>query len=471
MADLRRTAFRTSVAVVVVVLAVVDVQGLFQTMRSQAAVRDRIVRHERDATLAARPRLAQLLRPGGVAAWNEGAREAIQSSLAAEFEIFDFTGRRLFATPREAPVEHWPAVSDLQLVRTGEVLTLGPVAGRSARLLTYFSFQSDQDLLVLRLAAATPELAEDLRARREIIFGHAVSLVVLIVAAGLALYPRGEAPSTPLGALGAYEEAMSRLRERGQALSREHEEERRRLERQMEDKEALARAGELTAGIAHEVRNGLATILGYARLLERSAEAPEAVEAGVRIREECETLEAVVRRFMDFVKRETLSLASFDLGRMLSRVVARESRAGGAQVSLAPAAPGTIVGDEELLERAFENLVRNAREAAGEGGHVWVAGARDAGAVAVTIADDGPGLSPEARSTVGRPFATTKAGGLGLGLPITLKIVRLHGGDLVLADRAPQGLAATVRLPSEGPPARESAVTDRSAANEAGRSL
>jgi signal transduction histidine kinase len=343
------------------------------------------------------------------------------------------------------------------------VITLGPVAGRSARLFTYVSFQSDQDLLVLRLAATTPELAEDLRARREILIGHAVSLVVLLVAAGLALYPRAEPPSAPLGALDAYEEAMSRLRERGQALSREHEEERRRLERQMEDKEALARAGELTAGIAHEVRNGLATILGYARLLERSAEAPEAVDAAVRIRAECETLETVVRRFMDFVKRETLSLAPFDLGRMLSRVVAREARAGGAQVSLAPAALGTIVGDEELLERSFENLVRNAREAAGEGGHVWVAGARDSGAVAITVADDGPGLPPETRSHVGRPFATTKPGGLGLGLPIALKIVRLHGGDLVLADRAPRGLAATVRLPSEGPAMRESGVTDRSA--------
>jgi signal transduction histidine kinase len=73
--------------------------------------------------------------------------------------------------------------------------------------------------------------------------------------------------------------------------------------------------------------------------------------------------------------------------------------------------------------------------------------------------------------TVGRPFATTKAGGLGLGLPIALKIVRLHGGDLVLADRAPQGIAATVRLPSEGPPGRESAVTDRSAASAGGRPL
>jgi len=102
--------------------------------------------------------------------------------------------------------------------------------------------------------------------------------------------------------------------------------------------------------------------------------------------------------------------------------------------------------------RAFENLVRNAREAAGEGGHVWMAGARDGDAVAVTVADDGPGLPSDARPQMVRPFSTTKAGGLGLGLPIAVKIVGLHGGDLILGDRqSAEGLAVTVRLPVAGP--------------------
>lgn len=154
---------------------------------------------------------------------------------------------------------------------------------------------------------------------------------------------------------------------------------------------------------------------------------------------------------MDFVKRESLSLVPFDLPRMLSRVAARESHHGsGPVVSLAAAEVGSITGDEELLERAFENLVRNAIEAAGTAGHVWIAGARDGEAVAITIADDGPGLVAEARERI-RPFATSKAGGLGLGLPLAQKIVHVHGGDLVLAERAPRGLAVTVRLPLGGP--------------------
>jgi signal transduction histidine kinase len=238
---------------------------------------------------------------------------------------------------------------------------------------------------------------------------------------------------------------------RGQALDREHEEERRRLSEDLEDKEALARAGELTAGIAHEVRNGLGTILGYARLLERDLPPVEVADAAAHIRKECEILETVVRRFVDFVKRESLSLSVFDLHRMLSRVVAREGGGGpGPVVSLETGSVGSIGGDEGLLERAFENLVRNALEAAGPGGHVWIAGVRDERWVAVTVADDGPGLPPEARERI-RPFATGKAGGLGLGLPIAQKIINVHEGDLVLAGRAPRGLAATVRLPVAGP--------------------
>jgi signal transduction histidine kinase len=107
------------------------------------------------------------------------------------------------------------------------------------------------------------------------------------------------------------------------------------------------------------------------------------------------------------------------------------------------------VGDEELLERAFENLVRNAADAGGTDGRVWVEVARDTQSVIVTVADDGPGMPLERRAEI-RPFFTSKVGGLGLGLPIALKIVRLHGGTLELGDRLPRGLSVTVRLPPEG---------------------
>ena len=279
--------------------------------------------------------------------------------------------------------------------------------------------------------------------------GHGATLLVLFLVGGVVMAPRpaeGE-PASPR-VLIAYEEAMERLRDHGEEQTERHAAERRQLEEVLRDKEALARAGELTSGIVHEVRNGLGTIVGYARLVENGS--PEAAASARSIREECETLEAVIRRFVDFVKRETLSLGPVDLAGMLTRVVARESRRAGPSVAIDAAAAGSIVADEALLERAFENLVRNAREAAGTAGRVWVTAAREGASVAITVADDGPGLSASTRAAL-RPFFTTKAGGLGLGLAITLKIVRLHDGQMTLGERAPRGASVVVRLPAEGP--------------------
>jgi signal transduction histidine kinase len=311
--------------------------------------------------------------------------------------------------------------------------------------------------MVLRLAMPAPELVEDLRERRELLLGHGAAVLVLLVLTVLLLLPpRAGAVTAAPRALEAYVEALERLRRHGEALSQRHQSERQRMEEELRDKDAMVRAGELTAGMVHEVRNGLGTMLGYARLVEQSALSGAAADAAVRIREECETLENVVRRFMEFVKREMLELSPFALSRTLARVASRESRSRpGAEVILHARAEQEIVGDEELLERAFENLVRNGREAAGPRGHVWIDWMRDGETVTVTIADDGPGLSAALRQQL-RPFFTTRAGGLGLGLPIALKIIRLHEGDLALEDRQPRGLVVRIQLHARGPRATAS---------------
>jgi signal transduction histidine kinase len=204
----------------------------------------------------------------------------------------------------------------------------------------------------------------------------------------------------------------------------------------------------------HEVRNGLGTLAGYVRLLERSAgTSAEAAEIIRSIRDECATLESVIRRIVEFVRTEKLRQAEFDLKRLLERVVAREGRSRpGAEAQVLLAEPLLLVGDEDLLERAFENLVRNARDAAGPAGHVTVDAARDGEVVTVRVSDDGPGLAAEVQGRL-RPFATTKAGGLGLGLPMALKILTLHGGALDLLPREPRGLTAVAQIP----PCRDSA--------------
>jgi signal transduction histidine kinase len=245
---------------------------------------------------------------------------------------------------------------------------------------------------------------------------------------------------------------MDRLRERGQEMSDRHEAETRRMEERIREQEALARAGELTAGIAHEVRNGLGTIVGYARLIERASggAAPPEVRA---ILEECATLETVVRRFSDFVRLEKLQLAPADLARLVARVVAREQRGHDAvRTELSGLdQPLVVAADEELLERALENVVRNAVEAAASGGgHVRVAAELEASDVRLHVDDDGPGFAADHPGEV-RPFYTTRPGGLGLGLPLARKIVILHGGHLSLARLAPRGVRVTLQLPLRGP--------------------
>jgi signal transduction histidine kinase len=185
-------------------------------------------------------------------------------------------------------------------------------------------------------------------------------------------------------------------------------------------------------------------------MLERAESLDQAAEAARSIRDECETLETVVRRFNEFIRRERLNVTELDLARVLSRVVARELR--GREVAhelFGLDEPLPVRGDEELLERAFENLVRNAADAAGSGGRVEVGATVGDSAVEVRIDDDGPGLSPDHPGEV-RPFFTTKAGGLGLGLPIARKILLLHGGVLRLRDREPRGVSARVVIPIGG---------------------
>lgn len=442
-----------------VLVAFVQLDQFARTLRWHGRLRAQYVRTIEASLNARLPQIASAASYGPLG-WTIALNVVRTAQPECEAELFDLAGTRLAAVPSPAPVAHHLDAEQRAAISAGRMVSVGPVGEPQPRLLTYLGLRSGSADVVLRVATPVPELTQQAEERRELLLAHALALFALAVAAALALMPGrgGEAEEAPR-ALDAYAEAMTRLGEMGRAQTQQLTAERLRLEERIRTAEPMARAGELTSGIVHEVRNALGTIVGYARLIEQGEPRAEARDAAAHIREECQALEVFVRRFMEFVKAETLTVGPVDVRRMLSRVAAHECAArAGAEVTLAPGPDVSLAGDEELLERAFENLVRNARDAAGADGHVTLQARREGEEVALTVADDGPGLTAGERDGL-RPFKSTKAGGLGLGLPLAMKIVKLHGGALTMASRTPRGLAVTVHLPVGGPATEEAPAT------------
>ena len=226
------------------------------------------------------------------------------------------------------------------------------------------------------------------------------------------------------------------------------------LEEQLRLKETLARLGELTAGIAHEFRNGLATIHGYGKLLD-----PQALPAQFRpyvegIRQETEALGQVVTNFLNFARPTQLSLATHDLRAIIERA-AEDLRAEARQLQGDIVVAGdfeTVEADDVLLRQAFINLLRNAVEACqghGVAPAVRVEGTCDRahGVVRVNVHDNGPGIPREARERVFRPFFTTKKDGTGLGLALVQKIIVTHNGRISVTGPPGGGATFQVTLP------------------------
>ncbi len=207
------------------------------------------------------------------------------------------------------------------------------------------------------------------------------------------------------------------------------------LEDQLRLKESLARLGELTAGIAHEFRNGLATIHGYARLMdpERLPEDFRPYIAGIR--SETEELGQIVTNFLNFAKPTQLILGVIDMGAIVERAaddIRSEVQARGGELTITGQF-GRVEGDDVLLRQAVSNLFRNALEACVDH-HVTpkiVTEAtvdREQKVLRVTVTDNGSGISPSVAERMFRPFFTTKARGTGLGLPLVQKIIVTHNG-------------------------------------------
>lgn len=228
------------------------------------------------------------------------------------------------------------------------------------------------------------------------------------------------------------------------------------LEEQLRLKESLATVGELTAGIAHEFRNGLATIHGYSKLFDMN-HLPEGYRRYVQgIREEAESLGQVVTNFLNFAKPAQIVPARVDLRAVCERAAEElrtEARNLGGDISVRGEF-GALEGDEVLLRQAFTNLIRNAIEACADASLAPVVVVRseiDAAQKIMRIAveDSGPGIEPTARERVFRPFFTSKRNGTGLGLALVQKIIVFHNGRVNIGSSPLGGASLQVSLPLE----------------------
>ncbi|MEP0775388.1 MAG: HAMP domain-containing histidine kinase, partial [Acidobacteriota bacterium] len=221
------------------------------------------------------------------------------------------------------------------------------------------------------------------------------------------------------------------------------------LERALEEREHLAGLGELAAGLAHEVRNALATILGYVRLLadageERRARYLEAIAA------ETEGLDRLVDRFLAFTRphqlhREAVPLRRVceEAGRHLEGVFPRLAvRVEGEEV--------VVAADRTALAVVLENLLRNAAEAR-EDAQVVVRVTAGSQGVEVAVEDNGPGVPSGLRERLFSPFVSSKPSG-GFGLALARRLLRLLGGDLSLDGEFSGGARFVAWLPREGVP-------------------
>ncbi len=216
--------------------------------------------------------------------------------------------------------------------------------------------------------------------------------------------------------------------------------------------ERLALVGRMAATIAHDIRNPLSIIAGYAQLLgETNPDAGEFVDV---ICSECERLSGMIGELLEYARggEEQLALRPYSLGAFLlelMKLVEREFEMSGIRLETDIQFEGTLPINRNKLLQACLNITSNAREALKEGGTFTISARRRGDAVEIAFSDTGPGIPPEIRHRLFEPFVTYgKRAGTGLGLAIARKIVEAHGGTIEAGDGpGGRGTTVTIRLP------------------------
>ena len=232
-----------------------------------------------------------------------------------------------------------------------------------------------------------------------------------------------------------------------------------RLEEQQQQllqAERLAAIGEMSAKIAHEIRNPLVAIGGFARILERKKISEEQLKqyAGI-IKEQVENLEHILNNLLGTAKPREPEKRKINVAEVVNQVIhtlsgAIEKKNIHIDYQWAVDIDLPIMGDPKMLYQAFLNIIKNAIEALEEhpgNGEIAINGGSDGKRVWITIRDNGPGIPADIQTKIFDKFFTTKSRGTGLGLAVVQEIIQAHGGEIELESQCGVGTSFTFRFP------------------------
>lgn len=267
----------------------------------------------------------------------------------------------------------------------------------------------------------------------------------------------------PLDCLGRNGESIplkvsaSQLRDRegrlrGMVLILRDQREIKAMEEALERSRRHAALGRMAAGVAHEIRNPLGTLRGFAQYFSRSAKAdPQAKEYAELMVGEVDRLNRTVSALLQFSRPREPEYAQIDLLRIAEKsltFIQEEADSQGIALELQIAAPDLrIYADPDLLQQVLFNLLQNSLAATDSGGRIVLGGQETADMIQLWVEDSGKGLPQEEQAKMFDPFYTTRKDGTGLGLSLVQQIIEQHQGHIEVVSEPGQGCRITIMLP------------------------
>lgn len=226
----------------------------------------------------------------------------------------------------------------------------------------------------------------------------------------------------------------------------------RRLEERIRESEKLAAIGQMAATVAHEIRNPLSSLKGFAQLFagKFSKGSPEAGYASLMVRE-VDRLNRTISDLLFYSRPLSLQRSRVSVGDLLGetvRLLEPDFRSLRQSVEIGAIGKVAAEVDPDQMARVFLNILLNAHQAAGEGGRIAIAASGDNGICRVAVSNSGPEMTSEESARAFEPFFTTREKGSGLGLSIVKKIVDLHHGRVSIESSRGEGTTVIIELPS-----------------------